>query len=77
VIATTNSGSDVTVSAATAQLWGQYLQEWFEPSVISGVDTIWLFIARPSVSRHMHPTTLASRIKALGIAPRPRAGMNG
>ena len=23
------------------------------------------------------PTTLASRIKALGIAPRPRAGMNG
>jgi integrase len=55
----------VTVSAATAQLWDQYLREWFEPSVVSGVDTVWLFVAKPSASRHVHPTTLASRFDEL------------
>jgi integrase len=55
----------VTVSAATARLWEQYLCEWFEPSVISGVDAVWLFVARPSASRHVHPTTLASRFYEL------------
>jgi integrase len=49
------------VTAMTARLWRQYLREWFGPSVVSGVDTVWLFATHVRTSRPVHPATLASR----------------
>ena len=55
----------ITVSAATAQLWNRYLSEWFGPSVVSGVDVVWLFAVRPRASRPVHPATLVFRFERI------------
>jgi integrase len=62
----------ITVSVTTAQLWRRYLSEWFGSSVVSGVDTAWLFAVHPRAPRAVHPSTLVAWFAR--IARRVEAG---
>jgi integrase len=64
----------ITISTATARLWRHYLSDWFGPSVVSGVDTVWLFAVRPRASRPVHPATLADRFARIADRARGPGG---
>ncbi|WP_253858096.1 site-specific integrase [Prauserella alba] len=51
----------VSVSAATAALWREYVERWFGQRAMSGVEVVWLFATELGPQGPIHPATLGAR----------------